>query len=154
MTSDQETKYRLEITRFHLRGAEEEWQEFQETKAGDHLAHCISQAQLCIENAAKSILTTRGLPSKSHNPSKELREMVEGLRDQFEHEFLSQVLELADWVEEVAPEHFRSNYGDEKRLILPSELYEPIWTEKVLNRARTAAEIASEFCSRWYGKGR
>jgi len=98
----------------------------------------VEEAQLCIENAAKAVISCFQIPSWSHNPSDELHEVIAENRSKILHfadSALIQRLEaLAEAAHLVAPEHGRASYGDIRARIPPS----------VSTQRRTAGMLSNE----------
>jgi len=152
MNSEDEAAHRLSLCEFHLKGAREEMEDYLKSGDRDHLAHCVSEAQLSIENAAKALLFCSRIPSKSHDVSSELKRMVEELSQVIPPNILEGTKMLGVWVKETAPEHWRADYGDEAAHLLPGQLYDEPKTRDILNKAEEAFSLAKEFISFWFKK--
>ena len=105
---------------------------------------CVDDAQLAVENAAKSVVARFGPVPRSHDMSAvlsehlrqgtippQLRESVELLQD------LSRQLGFE--------EHVRSDYGDEARGITPWELFQEPDAQRAIEVARRALDLAGRF---------
>jgi len=126
-----EVNYRLRLAENYLKDAEESF------KRGDFRA-TVASSQLTVENSAKAIISVFRIPSWSHDPSHELREIAQQIPLDVRH----LVEELADLAEILAPEHGRSTYGEPARGLTPWEIYSRDDAEKTLQYARKAVEIA------------
>ena len=97
----------------------------------------VASSQLAAENAAKAVVAVYRVPSWSHDPSHELREVLsqvpERLRPLLE--------ELASIAETLAPEHGRATYGEPTRGLTPWDIYGRSDAERALSYARRAVEI-------------
>jgi HEPN domain. len=90
----EEVMYRLSLAREHLERARkrlsiEDW------------AGVVEAAQLSAENAAKAVIAHFHVPSWSHDPSRELQEIV----TQLSPTLVGAAHKLATIVRELAPEH-------------------------------------------------
>lgn len=70
ISSSGEVAYRLRLSEHHLSDAEDAY------GWGDHRG-TVASSQLCVENAAKAVIAFFRIPSWSHDPSQELRELLE-----------------------------------------------------------------------------
>ncbi|MGC9137216.1 MAG: HEPN domain-containing protein, partial [Caldivirga sp.] len=77
------------------------------------------------------------IPSWSHDPSDELKEIMSNLPK----DFTGLISELMTIVRRLAPEHGRSTYGEPERGLTPWEVYGKDEAENALNMAKRAVEI-------------
>lgn len=122
-----EVLYRVKLAKYYLRDAENAF------RRGDFRA-TVASSQLSAENSAKAVIAFYRIPSWSHNPAPELREVA----DQIPEDVKELALELADIAETLAPEHGRATYGEPLRGLTPWEIYSREDAEKALNYARKA----------------
>jgi len=98
----------------------------------------VASSQLSTENAAKAVIAFFRIPSWSHDPAPELRELL--------NEFLMHtrelVEELADIAESLAPEHGRATYGEPLRGLTPWDIYNKEDAVRALNSARRATALS------------
>ena len=132
-----EVLYRVKLARYYLRDAENAF------RRGDFRA-TVASSQLSAENSAKAVIAFYRIPSWSHNPAPELREIA----DQIPEDVKELALELADIAETLAPEHGRVTYGEPLRGLTPWEIYSREDAEKTLNYARKALEQAIKVLSK------
>ena len=132
-----EVLYRVKIAKYYLRDAENAF------RRGDFRA-TVASSQLSAENSAKAVIAFYRIPSWSHNPAPELREVA----DQIPEDVKELALELADIAETLAPEHGRATYGEPLRGLTPWEIYSRDDAGKALNYARKALECAIKVLSR------
>jgi len=122
-----EVRYRLKLAERYLADAESSF------RRGDYRA-TVASSQLSTENSAKAVIALFRVPSWSHDPSHELREVLrqlpEGVRQL--------ARELADYAQALAPEHGRSTYGEPIRGLTPWEIYSKEDAERALEYARKA----------------
>lgn len=148
MRSEEEARYRLSLARGRLRRAAEA------LRRGDYLA-CISEAQLCAENAAKAVIAVFRVPSWSHDPSSELREVLtrngRNIAGRLGPELVGELEEVASAAEDLAPEHGRATYGNSERRIPPWEIFTEGDAAAALDRVRRACKVAERFVEGWYG---
>ena len=102
----------MKLARYYLRDAENAF------RRGDFRA-TVASSQLSAENSAKAVIAFYRIPSWSHNPAPELREIA----DQIPEDVKELALELADIAETLAPEHGRVTYGEPLRGLTPWEIY-------------------------------
>ena len=132
-----EVLYRVKLAKYYLRDAENAF------RRGDFRA-TVASSQLSAENSAKAVIAFYRIPSWSHNPAPELREVA----DQIPEDVKEPALELADIAETLAPEHGRATYGEPLRGLTPWEIYSREDAEKALNYARKALECAIKVLSK------
>ena len=100
----------------------------------------VSSSQLSVENSAKAVIAIFRIPSWSHDPSIELRELIDQLPNRVK-EFAEKLAEMA---ETLAPEHGRSTYGEPLRGLTPWEIYGERDAHTALNYARNSIEYAQK----------
>lgn len=133
MDSASDAEYRLRLAGGFLAEAEEDLR-------SSRWRSCVDNAQLPVENAAKSVVARFGPVPRSHDMSAilsehlrqgavppELREGVERLQE------LSRQLGFE--------EHVRSDYGDEARGITPWELFQEPDAQRAIEIARGAVDL-------------
>lgn len=104
---------------------------------------CVDNSQLCIENSGKMIIALFEPVEKSHNPSHQLKRLVEQKR-------LGDVLKSQ--VEEIIPilehfgveEHFMTDYGDETTRTDPWTLFKEEDAREALEMAERCYRLAEE----------
>ena len=84
------------------------------------------------ELLGEEFIAVFGVPSWSHDPSPELRE----LREQMPEAVRALLDELADIAEELAPEQGRTTYGGPTRGLTPWDIYSEGDARRALERAR------------------
>ena len=128
---ENEISYRLRLAELYLEDAESAFER------GDYRG-AVASSQLSVENAAKAIIANFRVPSWSHDPSHELRELQEALPE----DVRALVDELADTAGELAPEHGKATYGEPTRGLTPWDIYDEGDAERALRYARRALVIA------------
>jgi HEPN domain-containing protein len=127
---ESEVRYRVRLAEGYLREAEENF------KREDFRA-TVAASQLAAENAAKAIIAIFRIPSWSHDPSHELREVI----SQLPQSLRPLAEELAGIAQLLAPEHGRVTYGEPTRGLTPWEIYGREDAEKALQLAKKAVEL-------------
>jgi HEPN domain-containing protein len=127
---ESEVRYRVRLVEGYLREAEENF------KREDFRA-TVAASQLAAENAAKAIIAIFRIPSWSHDPSHELREVI----SQLPQSLRPLAEELAGIAQLLAPEHGRVTYGEPTRGLTPWEIYGREDAEKALQLAKKAVEL-------------
>ena len=147
LDSRDEAKYRADLADGHLERA-------RKALSRADFADTVSEAQLSIENAAKAVISCFQIPSWSHDPSEELKDIIEDNKSRILNllgpDFPRILEELADSAHTVAPEHGRATYGDVQRRVPPWELYSEQDARKVLEKAERACGAARRFIKSWY----
>jgi len=109
LQSEEEARYRLTLAEGYLERA-------RKALASEDFSDTVSEAQLCVENAAKAVVSCFRIPGWSHDPSAELREVLESNQLEIKKSLGSDFLRKLGWLAEashlVAPEHGRASYGD------------------------------------------
>ena len=124
-----------------LRLAQEHLEEARKAFRAEALVAAAHEAQLAIENAAKSIIAMFKPPSWTHNPAPELIELVR-TRSELLSGLEEYLKKLASIVEEVAPHHALTSYGDIRRMVTPVEIYKREVVKDMLVKAEEAVRIA------------
>lgn len=145
--SEEEAWYRLSLAQGRLRRTVEAFER------GDYLG-CVLEAQLSVENAAKAVIAVFRIPSWSHDPSVELREVITRNRENMVRklgaDFMSELEELASTAEDLAPEHGRATYGNSERRIPPWEIFTEEDAREASGRVKRAYETAEKLVKKWY----
>jgi len=131
-----EVGYRVKLAERYLAEAENAYER------GD-LRGAVAASQFAAENAAKAVIAVYRIPSWSHDPSHELREVAERMPPSLR----SLAEELASVAGLLAPEHGRATYGEPARGLTPWELYTREDAEAALTSARRAVELARRILS-------
>jgi len=126
-----EIGYRLKLAERYLMEAEDAY------GRGDFRG-TVSSSQLAAENAAKAVIAVYRIPSWSHDPSHELREIA----SQIPQNLKPQLEELAEIAGLLAPEHGRAVYGEPTKGLTPWEIYTENDAKLALQRAKRAVELA------------
>jgi HEPN domain-containing protein len=125
-----EVLYRVRLAELYLADAEVAY------TRGDFRT-TVASSQLAAENAAKAVIAVYRIPSWSHDPSHELREVA----DQVPETLRPLIEELADIAGTLAPEHGRATYGEPTRGLTPWDIYGRGDAERAVNYARRAVEL-------------
>jgi HEPN domain-containing protein len=129
MNPKSEVDYRMKLAQQYLEESENAY------RRGD-IRSTVASSQLAAENAAKAIVAVYRIPSWSHDPSHELRDIIE----QMPQNLRPLAEELARIAGLLAPEH--GNIGEPTRGLTPWEIYERKDAETALQHARRAVELA------------
>lgn len=141
MHFEEDARYRLRLARGFLQEAEQDF-ELRRWRS------CVDNAQLSVENAAKTILALFGPLARTHEPGTHLRNLLESGRVVGStKETLEQLLESFEIIG--AEEHFLTDYGDEATYRDPWSLFGEADAGRALEAARGctsgAARIFEEF---------
>lgn len=101
----------------------------------------VDNAQLAVENAAKSVLALVGPVGRTHNPAIQLRRFSkEGL---FPSDWQERVRQLAERAETLGPDvHIQTDYGDEVAGRTPWELFDETDARQALAIVENAVVLA------------
>jgi HEPN domain-containing protein len=134
MDSASDTEYRLRLARGFLAEAEEDFR-------SSRWRSCVDNAQLAVENAAKSVVARFGPVPRSHDMSAVLSEHLR--RGAVPPELREGVERLQELSRQLGfEEHVRSDYGDEARGITPWELFQEADAQQAIETARRAVDLA------------
>jgi len=107
---------------------------------GGTIGRLWGSAQLSAGNAARAVIAVYRIPSWSHDPSPELRELVPRLPE----DLRGSAEDLAEIARTLAPEHGRAAYGEPLRGLTPWEVYSSEDAERALEAARRACQLMSK----------
>ena len=136
MNSRDDVQYRLDLSKGFLNEAKEDF-ELKRWRS------CVDNAQLSVENSGKAILMLFGVTLKSHEPAKQLSQLVheskipKTIRDRMK-DILPDFLTLG------VEEHFMTDYGDESTYTLPWELFDEQSANKALRAAKKCQTLSEE----------
>lgn len=121
----------------------------------DKLLHwSVLSAQLSVENSAKAIISCFKIPSWLHDPSTEMRELIEeqrgNIKDRLGEDAINPLGRVADAARELAPEHGRATYGVVERRLAPAEIYDEAKARRALSLAEEAYKTAEKFIKSWF----
>jgi len=104
---------------------------------------CVDNAQLSIENSGKMIIALFEPLEKSHNPSLQLKRLLEQKR--LEDVFKLQIDEIIPILERFGiEEHFMTDYGDEATRTDPWSLFNEDDAREALGMAESCYRLAEE----------
>lgn len=134
MTGDGEAGYRLKLAEGFLAEARQDL-------ILNRWRSAVDNAQLAVENAAKSVLALVGPVGRTHNPSVPLRSALgEGL---FPTEVQPAVARLTEQAELLGPDvHIQTDYGDELGNLTPWELFDGSDAAQSVTIAEEAVSLA------------
>jgi len=102
---------------------------------------CVDNAQLSIENSCKMVIALLEPVEKTHNPSRQLKRLVETGR--LGNEYGPQVDEIAAIVDGFGTEeHFMTDYGDETTRTDPWSLFDEEDAREALSSAERCFDLA------------
>jgi len=142
-----------EEAEFRCKLAERYVEEARKHLKNKEIVDTVRKAQLSVENGVKAIIACFKLPSWSHDPSRELLEVLSENRDKIEKigvTFPERIKESAKVASELAPEHGRTNYGEPITRKTPWELYDKEYAKRVLEGAEEVVKAAREFVGLWF----
>lgn len=135
---------------FRLRLAKGFLKEAQEDFNLSRWRSCVDNAQLCSENAGKSIVAIFKPIEKTHDPSIQLRKIVEeGIVDKNFVCDIERIIPL--YAQLSSEEHFLTDYGEEETLLTPWELYSKDDAEDALSIARDCFSVAEKIYKSYFG---
>jgi len=134
MNATPEALYRLRVARGFLDEARQDF-------ALGRWRAAVDDSQLCVENAAKSVLALLGPVGRTHNPAGQLRQaLAEG---RFAVGEVASVRALAGLAEMLGADiHIQTDYGDEIGGRTPWELFDQDDARQTLQIAEEAFSLA------------
>ena len=104
---------------------------------------CVNNSQLSIENSGKMIIALFEPVEKSHNPSHQLKRLVD--QKMLSHLFKPQADEIIPILDRFGiEEHFMTDYGDEATLTDPWSLFDESDAREALEMAERCYSLADE----------
>lgn len=133
-------EYRLKVARGFLEEAR------QDVTLG-RWRSAVDNAQLAVENAAKSTLALVGPVGRTHNPASLLRRLLsEGIFSGEQEELVQRLAEHAEILGKDI--HVQTDYGDEMGGRTPWELFDEEDARQALARAQDAVSLAQAVTQR------
>ena len=118
----------------------------------------VQNSQLCIELCAKTIIACFIEPKWTHDPSDQLDRFVEEssaeILDQYGHDIITRLQQLASDAREAWPWHGRSTYGRREANGSWTAAVDVCTQEtatRLLQMARSAFQTAEKFLAPWNG---
>ena len=134
MTGNKDAQYRLKVSQGFLNEAS------QDVGLG-RWRSAVDNAQLAVENAAKSVLALVGPVGRSHNPAEQLRQATKG--GLFVEPQDKQTQRLAELSEVMGADlHIQTDYGDEVGGRTPWELFDEADARRSLAMAEESTNLA------------
>jgi HEPN domain-containing protein len=127
----EEVDYKIKLAKQYLKSAEEAF------NRKDYRA-TVAESQLAAENSAKAVIAFFRVPSWSHNPALELKELLNNIPQSVKH----LMEELASIAEVLASEHGRAIYGEPAKALTPWEIYNEDDANSALRYAKKAFDYA------------
>lgn len=138
MNSKEDAEYRLNISSGFLKEAEEDFRQ-------KRWRSCVGNSQMSLENAGKAVISLFKPVEKTHEPIRQIKELIErGLLNESDCPEISfdELVETFSALGE--EEHFRSDYGDEAKKILPWDIYDEDFATKSIVAARGGFGLAKK----------
>jgi len=102
---------------------------------------CVDNSQLSIENSCKMVIALLEPVEKTHNPSRQLKRLIEIGR--LGNEYSVQVDEIVAIVDRFGiEEHFMTDYGDESTRTDPWSLFDEEDAKEALNLAERCFDLS------------
>jgi HEPN domain-containing protein len=112
---------------------------------------CVDNSQLSMENSCKMVIALLEPVEKTHNPSRQLKRLIQTERLGKEH--TKQVEEIAAIVDQFGTEeHFMTDYGDENTRTDPWSLFDEEDAREALDTAERCFQLANEVFQASLGK--
>jgi HEPN domain-containing protein len=140
MTASESVRYRLALAAGFLVEARQD-KELQRWRS------CVDNSQLVVENAGKAVLLLFGMSPKTHDPGRQLSELLG--TGAVEPTMRGDIAALADDLLVLGPaEHILTDYGDESTSTLPWDLFTRDSAEQALATAERALTRAQATTAR------
>lgn len=134
MNSKQSSQYRLRLAGGY----------FEEAKQDSQLSRwrsCLDNSQRVIENAAKAIIAIVEPVEKTHNPSTQLKRLIQDRR--YTPKIVSIIQENLEFYQALGPkEHLLSGYGDDVNMELPWEIITENDARYALDNAKKCFDVS------------
>ena len=138
----------LDLAQYRVRLAQGFLAEAEQDFTLERWRSCVDNSQLTVENAGKSILALFGVVSKTHDPAKQIgqilrtRSVPSAIRERIQ-QMLPDLLALG------SEEHFLTDYGDEVSMRVPWELFDEAAASDAVQAARRSAQSACSIIQAW-----
>ncbi len=143
MKSKAESRYRLELSEGFLAEAEQDF-------GLSRWRSCVDNSQLAVENSGKAIVACFRPVEKSHNPARQVADLLE--REEIAQELIDDIKTLIPLLEKLGfEEHLRTDYGDEDTYKSPWELFDKEDAAEALEMARKSVGIAKRGYGFYFG---
>lgn len=143
MKSKAESRYRLELAEGFLAEAE---QDFELSR----WRSCVDNSQLAVENSGKTIVACFRPVEKSHNPARQVADLLE--KEEISPELISDIKILIPLLEKLGfEEHLKTDYGDEDTYKTPWNLFNKDDASEALEIARKCVRIAKRVYRFYFG---
>ena len=140
MTASESVRYRLALAAGFLVEARQD-RELQRWRS------CVDNSQLVVENAGKAVLLLFGMSPKTHDPGRQLTELLR--TDTLDLALRVDIAALAEDLLLLGPaEHILTDYGDESTSTLPWDLFTQESAEQALATAERAMKRAQGITAR------
>ncbi len=134
MNSKAESRYRLELAEGFLNEAEQDF-------GLSRWRSCVDNSQLAVENSGKTIIACFKPIEKSHNPARQVADLME--REEIAQELVEHIRIIVPLLEKLGfEEHLKTDYGDEDTYKSPWELFKEDDAAEALGIARKCVGIA------------
>jgi HEPN domain-containing protein len=101
----------------------------------------VDNAQLAVENSAKSVLSLVAPVGKTHNPAPQLRENLSKVH--FPADIAEKVKRLAECAEQLGFDvHIQTDYGDETGRLTPWDLFDEKDARQAQSLAKETVDLA------------
>ena len=141
MNSSYDAQYRLDLAKMYLRRSKSRWNE-------GEWDSCVREAQVSVENAAKSILACFRPVPYTHDVANHLRELIRNMPG-LDEEIVDKIRRMIVFAEtHNSEEHVAATYGNESTRTPPWELFDENKARSSLADAEEACEIAQSIFHR------
>lgn len=143
MKSKAESRYRLELAEGFLAEAEQDF-------GLSRWRSCVDNSQLAVENSGKTVVACFRPVEKSHNPARQVADLLE--REEIAQELIDDIKTLIPLLEKLGfEEHLKTDYGDEDTYKSPWELFDKEDAAEALEIARKSIGIAKRGYGFYFG---
>ncbi len=141
MNAHVDAEYRFALARGFLTEAEQDF-------TLKRWRSCVDNSQLSLANSVKAALMLFGLSPKTHDPARDLAEVLR--TGEMSDELRRRAEALVVGLLALGPtEHFLTDYGDEAARVLPWDLFTQESAEKALAAARYGLSRAEDLFRAW-----
>ncbi|VVB87437.1 HEPN domain protein [uncultured archaeon] len=134
MKSKDESRYRLNLAEGFLTEAE---QDFELSR----WRSCVDNSQLAVENTGKTIVACFRPVEKSHNPAKQVMDLLK--TEKIDEELIVDIKDLIPLLDKLGfEEHLKTDYGDEDTYKSPWDIFKEDDATEALETARKCVKTA------------
>ncbi len=136
MKSKDESRYRLNLAEGFLTEAEQDF-------GLSRWRSCVDNSQLAVENSGKMVVASFRPVEKSHNPAKQVMDLLK--TEKIDEELIGDIKNLIPLLDKLGfEEHLKTDYGDEDTYKSPWDIFKEDDAAEALETARKCVKTAKK----------